>query len=443
MLRACGPGVLCSVLQCVAACCSDRQSISRVLIGSRGAQPMTSRLLMAAVQSQGQGPRSAARAGGADFLRDAVGNEEVPQHTPGGLRSDAILEETRKHLLHRQQQELQERRAQMQQQPTQAPGLSVSSRLGAVAPAPRAAAQAVGGFGSIAGTDLRNLLSKSRGGTGQRPAGFGGSGGISSRLGPIGGTVSAAAAEATKVETEEPEEPEEEEAAAEAEGDGEQEVSFSVTMPLKALAGRLGKREDVVAAVDGEMEEGEEGEGGYEEFEDGGWEEGADGAGGYVAGYRGRGRGRGAYRGRGGRGGVFAPGVRGRGGFKARGGIRGRGRGGGPVETFAAKKWVNPALAAAASGSGDTAAASGGAATTFADKKWVNPAVAGGAAAAKAVATGGGAAAAGGAGGVVKAAEVESGKTHRPVIGKLNLDGDLDGVGKRGLYKAAKWVKAA
>ena len=56
---------------------------------------------------------------------------------------------------------------------------------------------------------------------------------------------------------------------------------------------------------------------------------------------------------------------------------------------------------------------------------------------------GGGGAAAGGAGGVVKAAEVESGKTHRPVIGKLNLDGDLDGVGKRGLYKAAKWVKAA
>ena len=427
-----------AVRVCCVPCCSNWQSISRFLIGSRGAQPMTSRLLMAAVQSQGQGPRNAARAG-ADFLRDAVGEEEVPQHAPGGLRSDAILEETRKHMLHRQQQELQERRAQMQQPPTQAPGQSVSSRLGAAAPAPRAAAQAVGGFGSLAGTDLRNLLSKSRGGTGQRPAGFGGSGGISSRLGPIGGTVAAAAAEATKVETEEPEEPEEEEAAAEAEG--EQEVSFSVTMPLKALAGRLGQRGDVAAADDGEMEEGEEGEEGYEEYEDGGWEEGADGAGGYVADYRGRGRGRGrgAYRGRGGRGGVFVPGVRGRGGFKARGGIRGRGRGGGPVETFAAKKWVNPALAAA-SGSGDASAAAGGAATTFADKKWVNPAVAGGAAAAKAAGGGFGAAA---AGGVVKAAEAESGKTHRPVVGKLNLDGDLDGVGKRGLYKAAKWVKAA
>jgi hypothetical protein len=398
---------------------------------------------MAAVQSQGQGPRNAARVG-ADFLRDAVGDEEVPQHTPGGLRSDAILEETRKHMLHRQQQELQERRAQMQQPPTQTPGQAVSSRLGAAAPAPRAAAQAVGGFGSLAGTDLRNLLSKSRGGTGQRPAGFGGSGGISSRLGPIGGTVAAAAAEATNVETEEPEEPEEEEAAAEAEAEGEQEVSFSVTMPLKALAGRLGQRGDVAAADDGEMEEGEEGEEGFEDYEEGGWEEGADGAGGYVAGYRGRGRIRGAYRGRGGRGGVFAPGVRGRGGFKARGGIRGRGRGGGPVEIFAAKKWVNPALAAA-SGSGDASAAAGGAATTFTDKKWVNPAVAGGAAAAKAAAA---KAAAGGvgaaaAGGVVKAAEAESGKTHRPVVGKLNLDGDLDGVGKRGLYKAAKWVKAA
>jgi hypothetical protein len=66
--------------------------------------------------------------------------------------------------------------------------------------------------------------------------------------------------------------------------------------------------------------------------------------------------------------------------------------------------------------------------------------MAGGAAAAKAAGGGVGAAA---AGGVVKAAEAESGKTHRPVVGKLNLDGDLDGVGKRGLYKAAKWVKAA
>jgi len=26
-------------------------------------------------------------------------------------------------------------------------------------------------------------------------------------------------------------------------------------------------------------------------------------------------------------------------------------------------------------------------------------------------------------------------------MGSLNLDGALDGVGKRGMYKAAKWVK--
>ena len=27
------------------------------------------------------------------------------------------------------------------------------------------------------------------------------------------------------------------------------------------------------------------------------------------------------------------------------------------------------------------------------------------------------------------------------MVGSLNLDGALDGVGKRGMYKAAKWVK--
>jgi hypothetical protein len=350
---------------------------------------MTSRLLMEAVKSQGQGPRSAAR-GAEGFQKDEVHSEEVPQHGPGRMRSDTILEETKKHLLHRQQQELQERKAQMQQQQ---------------APAPRA----VGGFGSLASSDLRNLLSKNRGGTGQRPAGFGGSGGISARLGPIGGAAAAAADTTKQEEKEEPEE----KATAEAQEDEEEDVAFNVTMPVSALTAPSG---------DGEMEEGEEG---YEEgYEEGGWEEGADSAEGYYTGYRGRGRGRGrgAYRGRGGRGGSFAPAVRGRGGFKARGGIRGRGRGGGPVETFAAKKWVNPALAAASGSGGVAAAAAGGAAVTTGTS-----------------AEGG----SGGAGTGAKTAGAEGGKPHRPVVGKLNLDGSLDGVGKRGLYKAAKWVKAS
>ena len=32
-------------------------------------------------------------------------------------------------------------------------------------------------------------------------------------------------------------------------------------------------------------------------------------------------------------------------------------------------------------------------------------------------------------------------QAYAPVMGSLNLDGALDGVGRRGMYKAAKWVK--
>jgi len=59
-----------------------------------------------------------------------------PQHGPGRMRSDTILEETKKHLLHQQQQELQERKAQMQQQqaPGSAPAAPAPARPGITAP---------------------------------------------------------------------------------------------------------------------------------------------------------------------------------------------------------------------------------------------------------------------------------------------------------------------
>jgi len=373
---------------------------------------MTSRLLMDAVKSQGQPPRQPPAR-----VADPVHAEET--HAIAGMRSDAIMEETKRHLLHRQQQLLQEeRKAQMQQGtgvPAQ-PQQGISARVGGP----------VGGFGNLAGGDLRNLLSKSRGGSGPRPGGFGG--GVSSRLGPVGAVAArlgpigvAAAVPAT--EEEEIVEPKAEdvvEKASEVEGeeDDEEDVSFNVTMPAKALA----------EATEEGMEEGEEG---WEEA----WEEEGEEEAYYGGGYRGRGRGRGAFRGRGGRGGTFVPGVRGRGGFKARGGIRGRGRGGGPAEMFAAKKWVNPALVAA------QAAASGG---TVGE-----------------AAVGAGTASGAGTGSVVGAAAAVSSsvegseggggsKVYRKealknaaVVGKLNLDGDLSSVGRRGLYKAAKWVKSS
>jgi hypothetical protein len=410
-------------------------------------QPITSRLLMQAVQTQGQAPRQP-RGGGQVYSGAQVYSEKVSQDGVGmrsdaqdgvgmrsdvqvgvgmrsdvqvgvgmrsdvqvgvgmrsdmqvglGMRSDAIFEETKKHLLHRQQQELQERKAEMQRIGTQAQ----------VAP-PRGGST-VGGFGNLAGGDLRNLLSKGRGGAAPRPAGFGG--GISSRLGPIGTAVAVEAREEVDEQEEKVEkdaEDAETEAPAEEEGDGEADVAFNVTMPAAALAAPAEEEE--------EMQEGEEG---WEE----GWEEG-DASGGYYAGYRGRGRGRGrgAFRGRGG---TFVPGVRGRGGFKARGGIRGRGRGGGPVETYAAKKWVNPALVAAAAGADGTPA----------------PAFNGATAAAPAAATGAGEAAAGATGADGSKVYRKEALQNAPVVGKLNLDGDLSGVGKRGLYKSAKWVKAS
>ena len=359
---------------CVIVSLTRRTHLCRVL------QPMTSRLLMDAVKSQGQGPRAPRAAPYHQSMDERVG----PPPAGTGLRSDAIMEETKKHALHRQQQELAERKAQMQE--------------------------------SAAENDLRSLLSKGRKASERapRPAG-----GIKGRLGPINSRlglesgVEAGQAEAAKA----PSAQEEEEGAGAAlavQGGQEGEVAFNVTMPAQALAEGMPEDEDV--------------EGGDE-----GWDA-DDGPGGYYdEAYRGRGRGRGrgAFRGRGGRGG-FLPGVRGRGGFKARGGVRGRGRGAaaGPVELFAAKKWVNPALAAkekAAPSDGVAGVAAGGAG---------GGAGTGAGGGAEASGAGAGSASAGGAG-------VESGKGHRPVVGQLNLDGDLSSVGKRGLYKSAKWVKAS
>ena len=258
----------------------------------------------------------------------------------------------------------------------------------------------VAGFGN-AGGDLRNTLGKG----GKRPAGFGS--GISSRLGPFGpfGAEKVAGGnkeeEAEKTQEEEPEADEET-----VSGEAEDDVEFNVTMPAAAL-----------------MAGQEEG------WDEEGWQdEGGDAAGYYMAGeagFRGRGRGRGGWRGGfRGRGGGFAPGVRGRGGFKpVRGGIRGRGRGGASGETFAAKKWVNPALVAASKAATGVAEAAGGAAAEAKD-------------AAAATTT----AAASGTGG---SSDKKAKDAFRPVVGTLNLDGDLSTVGKRGLYKAQKWVKAA
>ena len=53
--------------------------------------------------------------------------------------------------------------------------------------------------------------------------------------------------------------------------------------------------------------------------------------------------------------------------------------------------------------------------------------------------------AAGSAAGAAGAAGAEGGRKQAlksaPVIGQLNVDGDLSCVGKRGLYKSAKYVK--
>ena len=75
----------------------------------RRMQPMTSRLLMDAVRSQGQGPRAPRPGGYQQDRDDRVG----PPPAGSGLRSDAIMEETKKHALYRQQQELLERKAQV------------------------------------------------------------------------------------------------------------------------------------------------------------------------------------------------------------------------------------------------------------------------------------------------------------------------------------------
>jgi len=123
-------------------------------------------------------------------------------------------------------------------------------------------------------------------------------------------------------------------------------------------------------------------------------------------GMRSRGRPRGAYAYRG-RGGFYPREIskpRGMGAARARGGARGRGG------TFTAKKWVNPAKegqAAKSEENGEAAGTEGN--PSSADAASSQP--------------------------------VKVTRANAPVIGVLNLDGDLSLVEKHGMYKAAKWVK--